>query len=100
MQVYADYTDEAIGKPNLDIKFVDANTAGVVSDPVSMSGFDAQPYQLEYRVGPYTREGRNALSMQCQCEVKYLPDIPRSLQCYRCYCTFGNKAPLYYLLQV
>ena len=75
MQVYADYTDEAIGKPNLDIKFVDANTAGVVSDPMSTLGFNAQPYQLDYLVGPYTREGMDALNMQYKCEVDLLPDI-------------------------
>lgn len=85
MQVYADYTDEAIGKPNLDIKFVDANTAGVVSDPVSTLGFNAQPYQLEYLVGPNTRKGRDALSMHYQYEVNHLPDIPCSLQCWQLY---------------
>ena len=93
MQVYADYTDEAIGKPNLDIKFVDADTAGVVSAPVSALGFYAQPYQLEYLVGPNTRKGRDALNMQHQYEGDILPDIPCSSQCFTgAVCTFGNDS--------
>ena len=67
--MHADYTSEAIGKPNLDIRFVDEHTAGVVSDPVSTLGFNAQLYELEYHVGPETREGR--MCSKCNLAMSY-----------------------------
>jgi hypothetical protein len=80
MQVYADYTDEALGKPNLEIKFVDADTVGAVSEPVSTLGFKAQTYKLPYLVGPETREGMGVLKMQNEFKLTHLLDNPHSLQ--------------------
>ena len=57
--MHADYTDESLGTPVLDITFVDAGT-GTRSPIGDTSGFQAAPFPLPYEVNNKTRYGRGS----------------------------------------
>lgn len=54
--MHADYTDANIGKPDLKVKFVASDKAGVTSE-VDTGNFDAREWILPTKVNIFNRTG-------------------------------------------
>lgn len=57
LQVHADYTDEKIGKPALEVTFVAADKEGAATQPVDTSHFSAKDWTLPYPINNSKQTG-------------------------------------------